>query len=151
MGKHTQIILTEEQRTELEQLLRAGHGSARTNTRARILLLSDRSQGQARTDQAVAEAVLCSPSTVGNVRRRFLTGGLRAALEDKGWPGAPPKVTGEVEAQLLLLACSDPPDGAARWTLRLLAERMVVLEYVDRISHVTVGEVLKKTPLSRGG
>jgi len=151
MGKHTHVELTEEQRTELEQLIRTGNALARTNTRARILLLSDRSQGQKRTDQEVAEAVLCSKSTVGNVRRRFLTGGLPSALYDKGWPGAKPKFTGEVEAKLTMLACSDPPDGAARWTLRLLADRMVELGYVDSISHVTVRELLKKTNSSRGG
>jgi hypothetical protein len=119
-------------------------------TRARILLLSDRSQGQKRTDQAVAEAVLCSLSTVGNIRRRFLAGGLAGALYDKGWPGAAPRFTGEVEAQLTVLACSDPPEGAARWTLRLLADRLIELGHVDYISHVTVRELLKKTNSSPG-
>jgi len=73
-----------------------------------------------------------------------LRGGVPAALYDKGWPGAPPRFTGEVQAQLTMLACSDPPEGAARWTLRLLADKMVELGYVDSISHVTVGEILKK-------
>jgi hypothetical protein len=77
------------------------------------------------------------------VRRRFLSGGLQAALYDKGRPGAPPKFTGEVEARLTMLACSEPPEGAARWTLRLLADKMVELGYVESISHVTVGELLK--------
>ena len=151
MGKHTHVELTAEQRTELEQLIRTGDAPARTNTRARILLLSDRSQGQKRTDQEVADAALCSKSTVINIRRRFLSGGLPAALYDKGWPGATPKFTGEVEAKLTMLACSDTPDGAARWTLRLLAERMIELGYVDYISHVTVRALLKKTNSSLGG
>jgi len=151
MGKHTQIELTEEQRTELEQLLHSGSIPARTNTRARILLLSDRSQGQKRTDREVAEAVLCSKGTVGNVRRRFLAGGLAMALNDKGWPGAVPKFTGETVAALTMLACSDPPAGAARWSLRLLADRMIELGYVEHISHVTVRELLKKTNCSLGG
>jgi transposase len=151
MGKHTHVELTAEQRTELEQLIRTGDAPARTNTRARILLLSDRSQGQKRRDQEVADAVMCSLSTVINVRRRFLTCGLKSALYDKGWPGAKPKFTGEVEAQLTMLACSEAPDGAARWTLRLLAERMIELGYVDYISHVTVRELLKKTNSSLGG
>jgi putative transposase len=150
MGKHTHVELTEEQRTELEQLIRTGDAPARTHTRARILLLSDRNQGQKRTDQEVADAALCSKSTVVNVRRRVLTGGLRLALYDKGWPGPTPKFTGEIEAKLTMLACSDAPDGAARWTLRLLAERMIELGYVDYISHVTVRELLKKTNLSHG-
>ena len=151
MGKHTQIELTEEQRTELEQLIHSGNAPARTNTRARILLLSDRSEGQKRTDQEVAIAALCSQSTVLQVRRRFLAAGLARALYDKGWPGPTPKFTGEVEAQLTLLACSAPPAGAARWTLRLLANQMIELGYVDYISHVTVGELLKKTRSSLGG
>ena len=79
-----------------------------------------------------------------NVRRRFLSGGLQAALSDKGWPGASPKFTGEVEAKLVMFACSEPPEGAARWTLRLLADKMVELHSVDSMSHVTVGEILKK-------
>jgi hypothetical protein len=127
MGKHTHIELTSEERTELEKLIRTGNAPARTHTRARILLLSDRSQGQKRTDQEVADAVLCCKNTVRNVRRRFLSGGLQAALYDKGWPGASPKFTGEVEAKLVMLACSEPPEGAARWTLRLLADKMVEL------------------------
>lgn len=151
MGKHTHIELTEEQRTALEQLIRIGDAPARTHTRARILLLSDRSQGQKRTDQEVADAVLCSKSTVVNVRRRFLKGGLSSALYDKGWLGAKPKFTGEVEAKLVMLACSEAPEGAARWTLRLLAARMIELGYVDSISHVTVRELLKKTNSSLGG
>jgi hypothetical protein len=76
---------------------------------------------------------------------------LPSALYDKGWPGAKPKFTGEVEAKLTMLACSEAPDGAARWTLRLLAEHMIELGYVDYISHVTVRELLKKTNSSLGG
>jgi hypothetical protein len=151
MGKHIYVELNEEERMELQQLIHAGNAPARTQTRARILLLSDRSQGQKRTDQAVAAAVLCSPSTVGNIRRRYAAGGLPQALNDKGWPGAKPKLTGELEAQLTMLACSTPPHGYAHWTLRLLADQLVELGYVDEVSHVTVGEWLKKTNLSPGG
>jgi len=150
MSKHLHTELTKNQRAELEQLIHAGNAPARKQTRARILLLSDRSRGQKRTDQEVADAVLCSTSTVRNIRRRFVAGGLPAALDDKGWPGAAPKFTGEIEAQLTALACSDPPEGAARWSLRLLADRMIELGYVDYISHVTVRELLKKTGLSLG-
>lgn len=150
MGKHTHIELTQEQRTQVEQLIRKGDLPARTNARARILLLSDRSQGEQRTDQEVAAATLCSQGTVVNVRRRFLTGGLSRALYDQERPGAEPKFTGEVEARLTMLACSDAPDGAGRWTLRLLADQMIELGYVDYISHVTVREMLKKTNFSLG-
>ena len=106
MGKHLCIALREDQRAELERLIHAGNAPARKQTRARILLLSDRSQGQKRTDQEVAEAVLCSTSTVRSMRRRFVAGGLPGALNDKGWPGATSRFTGEVEAKLTLQACS---------------------------------------------
>jgi len=150
MSKHQYVTLAEEQRIELEQLIRSGSLAARTNTRARILLLTDRSQGQQRTDQEVAEAAWCSKRTVSNVRHRFLAEGLPSALYEKSRPGAPPKFTAETEARVTMLACSDPPEGAARWTLRLLADRMIELGYVEYISHVTVGELLKKTNYSPG-
>jgi hypothetical protein len=143
MGKHTPIERTREERTELEQLIRTGNAPARTHPRARILLLSDRSQGQKRTDQEGADAVLCRKSTVRTVRRRVLSGGLQAALSDTGWPGAPPKFTGEGDAKVVMFACSEPPAGAARGTVRLLADKMVDLPYVDSMSHGTVGEILK--------
>jgi transposase len=151
MGKHRQIELKVDERTELEQMIHAGNAPARKQTRARILLLSDRSQGQKRTDQEVAEAVLCGVSTVGSILRRYVEGGLPLALNDKGWPGAKPKLTGEIEAELTVLACSEPPAGFGRWTLRLLADQMVELGYLDAVSHVTIGEWLKKTNLSLGG
>lgn len=150
MSKHRCIELTQEERSQVEQLIRKGDAPARTNTRARVLLLSDRSQGEKRKDREVADAVLCSLSTVTNVRRRFLAGGLQNALYDKERPGAQPKFTGEIEAKLTMLACSDAPEGAGRWTLRLLAEQMIELGYVDYISHVTVRELLKKTNSSLG-
>jgi hypothetical protein len=144
MGKQTPIERTREERTELEKRIRTGNAPARTHPRARILLLSDRSQGQKRTDQEGADAVLCRKSTVRTVRRRFLSGGLQAALSDTGWPGTPPKFTGEGEAKVVMFACSEPPEGAARWTVRLLADKMVDLPYVDSMSHGTVGEIPKK-------
>ncbi len=150
MGKHVHVELDRDERKELEQLIHSGDARARVQTRARILLLSDRSQGQKRTDQEVAEAALCSPSTVFSIRHRYIDGGLPSALNDKGWPGAEPKLTGEVEAKLTMLACSEPPKGHARWTLRLLANQMIELGYVDEVSHVTVREWLKKTNLSLG-
>jgi hypothetical protein len=151
MGKHRQIELKVDERTELEQMIHAGNAPARKQTRARILLLSDRSQGQKRTDQEVADAVMCSLSTVRSIRRRYIEGDLPLALNDKGWPGAKPKLTGEIEAELTVLACSEPPAGFGRWTLRLLADQMVELGYLDAVSHVTIGEWLKKTNLSLGG
>ncbi len=150
MSKHVHVELDQDERHELEQLIHSGNAPARMQTRARILLLSDRSQGQKLTDQEVAEAALCSPSTVFSIRHRYIEGGLPRALNDKGWPGAEPKLTGEVEAKLTMLACSEPPKGHARWTLRLLANQLVELHYLDAVSHVTVREWLKKTNLSLG-
>lgn len=151
MGKHIRVLLTDEQRSELEQLIRAGNAPARTHTRARILLLADRSQGHKRTDAEIAAALLCCKGTVRNVRLRFHEGGLPSALYDKPRPGQKPKFTGDVQAKLIMLACSNPPAGHGRWTLRLLANRMVELGYVDYISHVTVRALLKKTASSPGG
>lgn len=151
MGKHQYIELSQSERAELEKMLRTGREAARKQTRARILLLSDRSQGDKRPGQAVAEAALCSVSTVRRICSLYFAGGLGLALNDKGWPGAKPKLTGELEAQLTMLACSEAPPGHARWTLRLLANELVELGYVDEVSHVTVREWLKKTNLSLGG
>jgi len=148
MVKH--IYLKGDEQTELEQLIKSGSNSARVIARARTLLLLDRSQGKQRTMREVADAVMVSRGTVANVKRRYFAGGIERALYDLPRPGAKPKVDGEVEAQLIALVCSDPPEGRTRWTLRLLADQLVALEVVEYISHVTVGEVLKKTNLSRG-
>ena len=151
MSQRIKIQLKDDERQELEQLISKGESSARVQRRARILLLSDCNQEQPLGTGAIARALMCSPGTVCNVRHRYLSGGLRAALYDKPRPGGKPKITGEVEAHLIALACSDPPAGRARWTLRLLADRLVELELVESISHVAVGEVLKKTNSSPGG
>lgn len=150
MGKHHYIQLSQAERAKLEKMIRTGREGARKQTRARILLLSDRSQGDKRTGQEVAEAALCSVSTVRRICRLYFDGGLALALNDKGWPGAKPKLTGDLEAKLTMLACSEAPAGHARWTLRLLANELVELGYVDEVSHVTVREWLKKTNLSLG-
>jgi hypothetical protein len=150
MSKHISISLTPEQRQHLDSLIRKGNAPARVQTRARILLLADRSTGHKRAQKEVAEAVLTHPVTVGRLCRTFLEQGLEATLHDKPRPGAVPKITGDVEAKLITLACSDPPDGRSRWTLRLLADTMVQLGYVDSITNVAVYNRLKKTRLSLG-
>jgi putative transposase len=151
MSQRIKIQLKDDERQELDQLISKGESSARVQRRARILLLSDCNQEQPLGTGAIVRALMCSPGTVCNVRHRYLSGGLRAALYDKPRPGGKPKITGEVEAHLIALACSDPPAGRARWTLRLLADRLVELELIESISHVAVGEVLKKTNSSPGG
>ena len=145
MSKHQTIYLTADQRTTLNTLIRSGSAPARTHTRARILLLLDRNQTAPFTDEAIAQALHCHRNTVGNVRRRFVTAGLQAAFYHKPLPPrAPRKLTGAVEAHLIALACSAPPEGQQRWTLRLLADRLVALGLVEHISHVAVGARLKK-------
>lgn len=150
MSKHLNINLTDEQRQRLDTLIRKGAAPARVQTRARILLLSDRGSGQKRPNKAVAEATLTHPVTVGRLCRTFAAQGLEAALYDKPRPGAVPKITGDVEAKLITLACSDPPQGRGRWTLRLLADTMVELGYVESITNVAVYQRLKKTSLNPG-
>lgn len=146
------IELPQEERRELEQLIRAGQHSARELSRARVLLLLDRSQGHSRKQSEVAEAVMLSRTSVSNIKRRYLTEGLDRALYDRPRPGRPvTKMTGDVEAHLIALSCSEAPEGHDRWTQRLLADRLVELELVESISHVAVGKTLKKTNSSLGG
>lgn len=150
MSKHIPLYLTSEQRAQLETGIKSGNAPARVQTRARILLLADRSQGAWRTDEEIAEALLCSRTTVANIRHRFLEEGLQAALVEKPRPGRAPKITGELEAQISVIACSDPPEGQARWTVRLLTARVIELGLLDAIDHTTIWERLKKTNLSPG-
>jgi transposase len=140
------VKLTGEEREELLQFLRKGKSSARSQTRARILLLSD----EGLEDDEIAETLKVSKSTVCRIRKRYCEGGLDFALQEKPRSGAPNKIDGRVEAQLTLLACSDPPEGRSRWTVRLLADRLVELEVVDSISHMSVQRLLKKMKLSLG-
>ena len=150
MSKQQHVYLNENERKELEQLIKSGTKSARVIARARTLLLLDRSQGKKRTITEVVEAAMVSQGTVSNTKKRYFSGGLQAALYDKPRPGAKPKITGEVEAHLIALDCSEPPEDHERWTLRLLADKLVALELVESISHVAVRDVLKKTNLSLG-
>lgn len=150
MGKQRHIQLSDDERSELEQLIKSGINSARVIGRARTLLLLDRSQGKHRTIAEVVDAAMVSQGTVSNTKLRYFAGGLKRALYERPRPGARPKIDGEVEARLITLACTEPPVGHDHWTLRLLADKLVELELVDTISHVAVGNVLKKTKSSRG-
>jgi transposase len=144
------VHLSKEDRQELETLIHSGASSARTQTRARILLLTDESQKKKKSTKEIASALLCSTPTVTNIRKKFSEDGLENALYDKARPGAIPKITGEIEAQLTLLACSAPPAGRSRWTLQLLADKLVELKLLDSISDVAVMHRLKKMNLSLG-
>lgn len=150
MNKKYHIKLSKEERQDLEAHIRSGNAPARTQTRARILLLSDENQAQPKTGKQIAIALLCSSSTVANIRRKYAEDGLAKALHDRPRPGQAPKITGEIEAQLIALACSQPPEGKSRWTLQMLADKLVELELVESISDVAVMKRLKKTNLSLG-
>ena len=144
------IYLTKENRQELESLIRSGASSARTQTRARILLLTDENQKKKKRTVEIASALMCSLPTITNIRKKFVEGGLENALYDQPRSGAIPKITGEIEAQLTLLACSAPPEGRVRWTLQLLADQLVELKLLDSISDVAVMHRLKKMNLNLG-
>jgi transposase len=145
------VTLTNQERQELHSLINRGKAPARTLTRARILLKADSAQGQTSwTDEEISEALEVHPATVANVRRRFVTEGLDRALHRRPSGHRPRKLDGEAEAHLIALACSHPPRGQQRWTLRLLANRLVELQYVDTVSHETVRQTLKKPRSSPG-
>ena len=150
MKAQLKLHLTSQQRRQLDKLIRSGAAPARTLTKARILLLTDYSQGAHRTDQDIASALRVSMPTIWRVRKRCVEEGLEAALHDRARPGRPPKITGEIEAQITVLACSDPPPGHAKWSLRLLADKTVELGYLDSISHVAISNRLKKTGCNPG-
>lgn len=150
MSHHVTVHMNAEQRHHLESLIRKGNAPARVQTRARILLLADRSQGEQRLQKQVAEAALTDVATVSQICRRFVLEGMEQALAEKPRPGAVPKITGEAEAQLCLLACSDPPIGHVRWTLRLLADKLIELGHVTTITEAALCQRLKKTRLSPG-
>jgi len=147
--KKYQVTLTEDERKSLEQLISRGKGAARKLLHARILLKADEPVGW--TDEAISEALEVSLSTIGRVRERFVEEGVSAALERK----APNRVyqrrlDGMQEAHLVALVCSPPPEDRGRWTLKLLAEKMVELEYVESVAPETVRQTLKKMNLSPG-
>lgn len=152
MQKRYRVTLTEEERTRLHDLLSSGKAAARTLTHARILLKADQGPtGPGWSDEAIRAALYVGVSTIARVRERFVEEGLDAALYQRPSPRhRQPRLDGRQEAHLLALTCSAPPAGQARWTLRLLADTMVEVEYVERVSHETVRQVLKKTRSSRG-
>jgi transposase len=146
MPKTHAILLPDADRDALATLIAAGSAPARTLTHARVLLKADASpQGPAWTDARIAEALEVHERTVARVRQRWATGGLAEALHRRPTGPRPRKLDGRAEARLIAEACSDPPAGASRWTLRLLAAKLVELQIVDHIAPSTVRATLKKT------
>lgn len=145
--KKTYIVeLAEQERRKLLELVRKGSARARKLRRAHLLLLAH----DGLTDEAIAETLHLGRSTVERTRKKFVEGGLERALHDRRRPGQPRKLNGKQEAVLVAVACSDPPEGRTRWTLRLLAGRLVELGVVEEISHETVRRALKKTTPNPG-
>jgi Homeodomain-like domain len=146
------VRLNGEERQQLETLIRKGKSPARRLLKARILLKADVSEaGESWSDNRIIEALDASPSMVYRVRKQLVEEGLEAVLSRKqrATPAVPPIFDGEKEAKLIALACSKPPKGYARWTLRLLENKVVELGIVDRASDSTIGRTLKKTLSSR--
>lgn len=146
------VALTEVERAQLRTLVGSGIAPARMLTRARILLKANQGEGGAGwTDAAIAAALEVHPATVARVRRAYVEAGLEAALARKRPDRVYTRVLDGVgEAHLIAVACSDPPTGRERWTLRLLADALVRLEVVETVSYETVRRTLQQTPSNRG-
>lgn len=152
MRKKYPVTLTDTERDHIHALIAAGTAPARKLMHARVLLKADQSPGgPGWVDEAIAEAVESSQPTVARIRRQYVEQGLEAALNRR----APRRVyerklDGAQEARLVALACSTPPEGQARWSLRLLADKLVELEVAEGVSYQTVRRILKKTNSSPG-
>ena len=138
--KTYQVKLSGKEYMQLHKYVKGGKKSARAINRARILLLAD----EQRSDEEITQALAIGRATVYRVRKSYNEEGLEKALQEKPRPGAPAKIGGRVQATLTMLACSDPPEGYGRWTLQLLADKLVELEVIDSISVEAVRTVLKK-------
>jgi predicted XRE-type DNA-binding protein len=151
-GKHVRIELTAESRSELGRFIRTGKRSVRLVNRAKIILELDEAEGRKPlTQQEIAEKIGVSRSAVNDAKQAFLEAdSLTVFLQRKKRekPPVEPKITGEVEAHIIALACSPVPEGFVRWTVRLLADKCVELNYIDSISFKSVQRVLKKHNLS---
>ena len=147
MAKRYRVTLTRPERQGLQQLISRGKADARKLAHARILLQADEAEGgPGRTDEQIASALDTATRTVERIRERFVEQGLDAALLPRPSKRVyARKLDGRQEAKLIALACSKPPAGKARWTLRLLADEMVELDVVDSLSHETVRQTLKRT------
>lgn len=135
------VKLSAHERQYLQKIVKSGEDKARKITRCRILLLADKGK----TDQEISGALNVCLATIFNIRRRYCRGGLERAISEEARSGQPPKFKGKSMAKITALACSKPPEGRAKWSLRLLADRVIELDIVKTISHVSVRAILKKT------
>ena len=135
------VKLKKRARQYLQKTVESGEEKARKITRCRVLLLADKG----RTDQEISDALNVCLATIFNIRRRYSQGGLDRAINKDARSGQPPKFKGKSMAKITALACSKPPEGRAKWSLRLLADRVIELNIVETISHVSVHNIFKKT------
>lgn len=135
------VKLKKHARQYLQKVVESGEEKARKITRCRILLSADKGK----TDQDISDALNVCLATIFNIRRRYCQGGLERAISEEARSGQPPKFKGKTMAKITALACSKPPEGHAKWSLRLLADRVIELDIVETISHVSVRDILKKT------
>jgi transposase len=145
--KQFRVQLSAHERDRLQGIIRSGKQKARKITRCRILLLANGPKGK--TDQEIADALNVSLATIFNIRRRYAQEGLEPAISERPRFGQPPKFKGRAAAKITAIACSTPPAGQAKWSLRLLADRAVELKIVDSISHQSINNILKKTNSNR--
>ena len=145
--KRYRVQLSEQERFQLQKIVRSGKDKARKITRCLILLLADETNGK--TDEEISDTLNVCLATIFNIRRRYDQEGLERAIGEGTRSGQPPKFKGRAAAKITAIACSSPPEGQARWSLRLLADRVVELNIVDSISHQSISNILKKTNLSR--
>ena len=146
MNKKWSVHLTVEERSELERVVKKGKSPARVIRRAQSLLFA----AEGKTDNEISSLLRCSEPSVYSTRRTHCEHGLKRALNEKARSGRPEKLVGKSKAHLIALACSEPPEGWACWTMQLLADRCISLELVDSITKDTVRRILKKTKLNRG-
>ena len=139
--KSHRVKLKKHVRQCLQKIVESGEDKARKITRCRILLLAD----QGRTDQEISDALNVCLATIFNIRRRYCQEGLERAISEGARSGQPPKFKGKSLAKITAIACSKPPEGRAKWSLRLLADHVIELDIVETISHVSVRNILKKT------
>jgi hypothetical protein len=146
------VTLTKEKRKELQRLITTGKTQGYRIRHARILLALDEiAENKDWTGKKIAGAYNSTEKTIGNIRKRFVEEGLEAALERHKREVAPTiKIDGETEAKIVALTCSEAPDGYGRWTLRLLANKVVELGIMESVSHTAIADCLKKTKLSHG-
>lgn len=144
MKVKNQVKLKPKERKGLKQLISKGTEKVRKITRCRILLMAH----EGKTDTHIMETLEVARNTIRTVRARYVHEDLEAAINEQPRPGAPKKFTGRQRAKITAIACSKPPEGRSRWTLRLIADKVVELEMADDISHQTVKRILKKTNLS---